>query len=465
MNNLYQLLICPISLDLLLDPVIASDGITYNRKSIEIHFMTSDTSPVTREKMTKKLQKNRIILQTVLYIIENTNYFDEHITSLSVDQILQYDQHSILSSSGKIRKLLGPTLNASLLEICIKKENNTEIKYSHYSRDDDIYTIYNLLNFSNIDVNLVTPIGSTLLHIACKNNWLKIVEKLLTFPNINVNVVTTKEHPLEIACKNGHREIVEKLLTFPNIVINDFGGNILNVACKNNWYDVVKKLIEMPNININCVSNYDGSSLSPLLIACQNKYESIAILLLTHPDININCLDENKNTPLSIACENGMTDVVFKLLEKQNINVDNVNAYGDTPLLLACENKFEKIALKILTFPDIKINITNKQKDTPLLLACKNKLELTIIKLIKLGCNIHHTNKLGKSFFQIACNKPLHKVIYEILDSNIMSLISEQDKIILLKFIRSSSDFKKKKIYIEKINALPIQLIQRQNHL
>ena len=41
--------LCPISKTPLLDPVIASDGHTYNRKSILTHFDFSACSPVTRE--------------------------------------------------------------------------------------------------------------------------------------------------------------------------------------------------------------------------------------------------------------------------------------------------------------------------------------------------------------------------------------------------------------------------------
>ena len=40
-------LICPITLDLMDDPVICADGITYNRKSIQKWLETNNTSPKT----------------------------------------------------------------------------------------------------------------------------------------------------------------------------------------------------------------------------------------------------------------------------------------------------------------------------------------------------------------------------------------------------------------------------------
>ncbi|CAB9503809.1 Sel1 domain protein repeat-containing protein [Seminavis robusta] len=52
-------LICPISLELPLDPVTAEDGRVYDRESIEEHFKTTNQgtlkSPITREKMGSKL--------------------------------------------------------------------------------------------------------------------------------------------------------------------------------------------------------------------------------------------------------------------------------------------------------------------------------------------------------------------------------------------------------------------------
>ncbi len=43
-----EFLICPISLDLMIKPVVADDGQTYEENSIKEHFQHSHISPITR---------------------------------------------------------------------------------------------------------------------------------------------------------------------------------------------------------------------------------------------------------------------------------------------------------------------------------------------------------------------------------------------------------------------------------
>eukprot|EP00483_Globobulimina_turgida_P010910 UN10931 len=46
---------CPINYEMMADPVIAHDGHTYERKSIEEWFTNHDSSPITREKLDDKI--------------------------------------------------------------------------------------------------------------------------------------------------------------------------------------------------------------------------------------------------------------------------------------------------------------------------------------------------------------------------------------------------------------------------
>lgn len=52
MNNIENLCRCPISLAIFLDPVIASDGYTYERQEILKYKKTNSTSPMTRDYLT-----------------------------------------------------------------------------------------------------------------------------------------------------------------------------------------------------------------------------------------------------------------------------------------------------------------------------------------------------------------------------------------------------------------------------
>jgi hypothetical protein len=72
-NNIPEIYLCPISLQLMTDPVINPYGITYNRDSIEKWLKKSDKDPVTKKKLTKNMLFPNYALKSLIeeYIKEN----------------------------------------------------------------------------------------------------------------------------------------------------------------------------------------------------------------------------------------------------------------------------------------------------------------------------------------------------------------------------------------------------------
>ncbi len=68
-NDIYKSILCPITFELMEDPVMASDGHTYDKKAIEEWFNKGkQTSPMTG----KKLQnKNLLVNYSIKSIIDN----------------------------------------------------------------------------------------------------------------------------------------------------------------------------------------------------------------------------------------------------------------------------------------------------------------------------------------------------------------------------------------------------------
>jgi len=59
-------LICPITEEIFFDPVMTSDGQTYERKAIEIWLRDHDTSPISNSKLpNKNLIPNFVIKKLV----------------------------------------------------------------------------------------------------------------------------------------------------------------------------------------------------------------------------------------------------------------------------------------------------------------------------------------------------------------------------------------------------------------
>eukprot|EP00003_Mantamonas_plastica_P022102 TRINITY_DN3704_c0_g1_i5.p3 TRINITY_DN3704_c0_g1~~TRINITY_DN3704_c0_g1_i5.p3 ORF type:complete len:189 (-),score=67.18 TRINITY_DN3704_c0_g1_i5:2292-2858(-) len=70
-TDLPEYLLCPITLEMMKDPVFAMDGHTYERDAIEDWFKTHDTSPMTNESIeSKTLLPNFAMRSQILALIE-----------------------------------------------------------------------------------------------------------------------------------------------------------------------------------------------------------------------------------------------------------------------------------------------------------------------------------------------------------------------------------------------------------
>lgn len=61
---------CPISLEIMIDPVIIDSGITFDKKNIEEWFINQNTCPLTREVIEKKYIPNKILKTMILEFLE-----------------------------------------------------------------------------------------------------------------------------------------------------------------------------------------------------------------------------------------------------------------------------------------------------------------------------------------------------------------------------------------------------------
>ena len=91
----YEDYMCPITLEIMKDPVVASDGNTYEREAIERYLRISNLSPMTRQPITHTLFPNRSLKNC----IENYNseFFKKDDTNMkSNSRKMQYDPVKLL---------------------------------------------------------------------------------------------------------------------------------------------------------------------------------------------------------------------------------------------------------------------------------------------------------------------------------------------------------------------------------
>jgi len=84
--------ICPITQEIMFDPVIAADGFTYEKEAIERHFQNKNTSPITNEELdSKALMANKLIRSIVSSLLDKNPIYkqDVYVTETLKLQLLQ----------------------------------------------------------------------------------------------------------------------------------------------------------------------------------------------------------------------------------------------------------------------------------------------------------------------------------------------------------------------------------------
>lgn len=183
------------------------------------------------------------------------------------------------------------------------------------------YTSYKyLLEQNDIDLNVITKKGNTLLHHVVHD--IEFLMCLLEKNNSHINTQNEYgETPLHCAT---HKECVQLLLTQKNIdptIVDKWGNNFLHRQLHNR-HITDTDLYRSNIVDVNSQNN-NGHTLLHLAIMYGIKY--IAVALLGRDDIDINISNNKNMTPMMLYGASKFKDsTVYKLLLKR-LNNNNKN--------------------------------------------------------------------------------------------------------------------------------------------
>jgi ankyrin repeat protein len=365
--------ICPITQDTFVDPVVASDGHTYEKAAIQRHIETSGPfSPITREHISRNLIPNRHIQgiieqrcssnrQRLVAAIKSKNrelakqYLTSHKQLLSCElengytawhlaceygtsfmvedllDILQEDTHSLkclLEVAPPIK--FSPSNANCMLEILLR---NRSLKDEHTEKAS-------LLIKLGADLEQPDTTNNTLLHrlVIHRHNLCASVRWLVNSHSVNL------EKP------------------------NNQGNTALLLAIECGSMLMVAELINL-GAKINVQNNLQ---YSPIALALLKEKQSILNLLITE--------EQQQLSPLHLAVE--LDDVVlFKILLDKKHDIDSQDPNGNTLLHLAAGlGNHQMIRLLLAANADYKIK--NNKRETPSRLA-ENKSDFATADLIR----------------------------------------------------------------------------------
>jgi ankyrin repeat protein len=347
-------IICPLSYQIFLDPVMLETGITYEKDFIMEWLQKNNTCPKTLQKLkTKEIIIPHIIKNLVkkfliaypelkpLQYVKKTIY--SYIDLKNISEIYNY---SIINHS---RIIVNETHN--LIKFLLQGSVE-HIKY-YIDKSDDLET--------------KNKNGSKLIHLVCENCSKKIIEYLLE-KGVDLEAETiNKWKPIHFVCKFQNNFII-KLFMEEGVDLEaetEEKWKPIHIACIYQNYEIVKLLAEK-GVDLEVKTTRNSK---PLHLACYNKNSEIVKILL------------EKGVDINLACYNKNSEIVKILLEK-GVDINLENNDGDIPIHFIC--KYFKLEIIQYMLDNYKFNILRKnfRGETPIdLLKKKFTFDINITNI------------------------------------------------------------------------------------
>ena len=447
-DNILKLLSCPLNGNLFINPVIANDGVVYEKDALEKRYKNNNFESTISQNYKPVPLISKIIekFKSSSFLINSNGlnlYFDRTDRELKnlkeqikhLENSLQLEksnaieaiknEHSLKITNDYLMNEFSDFKKKTELEIHELEENNTILKKTIrlISEENEKLKIIdissrinnnNSINNSNLETyienekklkneierleNLVSKL-KTQIEIFNKE-YNTIQEVFLSQEDIDSLQKTKFQDYIQMKGRLSIIDEVKIIVNFNrNSVINyndKEGSNAILISCYNGCsYDIIKYLIDL-GIDYKKKDKYGGTALIYASRCCSKS----VIELLISLGLNISDADSDNCTALHNACRYNTLEVVKlvfnKFIEATNYNKQQFNklriSFSDETILhLAVFNSKE-----VVEFISDKVNLDLQKKDgnTALHLACYSNSDSEIIKLLlSMGASISIINK------------------------------------------------------------------------
>jgi ankyrin repeat protein len=394
-DNVKDRIICPITREIMYEPVKANDGMTYERDAILQWLKNNNTSPITG----KVIDKNLIPCITTKCIINDFFELRPDLISEQYVPMLE-DYHINLENILKIIRLnlyndLRRYTNFYLIHF-LENVMTIEDFLKNCSFDVQKHIIDNSFNL-DVKISYTKNSKKVSFRFVC---WIALFGSLEIFKYImskNIKTVFKKNTLAHIVCGLCREEIVKYFITCDidfgvknfinnkpihlllkrvNIsekIIRNFidlevgleskgcGGNkpihiaIKNVNISN---DTIIYLIEK-GIKLNCPNN---KNIFPIHIACNNEYlRHDLILYLLKTNINFECCDNDNWRPIHYLC-NGNDKVLIKKIIDKGVDLECETSDGRKPIHLLAKPS-TVTSLKYIIQKNVRVDDIENESD------------------------------------------------------------------------------------------------------
>lgn len=393
---LKQSIICPITKMVIKDPVLATDGIIYERQAIEKWFVQSKNSPSTGlpietdlvhpyffKNLVEKFLEYKPKIKIEQYQIQKLNHCDnlEAIRKIfknnAYKQLLNYHHFSL--------KFLGAL-------------NNEFIRFLR-TTSIDIFQ-YVVENIHNLEVELFSK--KRLIHLVADARRSDLVIYLVDKGVILTTSDIFGMRPVHYVFKKCNLEAI-KCLFDKNVsleVSNNDGKSPIHFIIFNRKITDIELLSIIDKFSTQ--SEYDtNDKTKPIHLACRYRGEKIINYLLDK-EIPVDCSTSNNIYPIHYLLTSHYLDhnEKIKLLDRfKNLEYENSNR--QRPIHIACNMIDNDMIIKYLVDRGVDINCEDSEKWRPIHYLCHKKPSVPmILYFLEKNIDLECATNTGK--------KPIH---------------------------------------------------------
>lgn len=230
-----QIYLCPITREIMLEPVVASDGFTYEEDALLDHLKINKASPITREVLDEKYYKNINVKNKIIELLSNNPDLKE----------AQYTNYKFKNNKSLIMNML----NTNPIDITSLQN-------------------YYLFDLTDIEFNTFLKNNITTLPILALQHICNNILKSSTF-SYKQNIGSLQK----IVLSQGTIEIID--LVFTKLVLSDTTiSNLNNVTLRSYNTLSLNKEDFIDNLDLNTIIDFESTDVLEVLnIITSTLYE------------------------------------------------------------------------------------------------------------------------------------------------------------------------------------------------
>ncbi len=335
MHDIPSAYVCPITSELMLDPVQTITGDNYERKAIEEWLYSHDTNPLTNETLpSKALVPNRFLRQTIRDWVKKNPLcsVDEFNSALGWGLNQTFDCEKTI-------KCIRLGADVASTRICRGRQGVTMLHYL-CTQEGSIPALEAILDHG-VPIDSKDSNGETALFYGCKLSAPTENIAFLLSRNASFRIINMQGISCLLAAINGGNSNTVKLLLERGVELHirdEASSTALHYAALHGMDDIVNELIfKGLDINAKNVHNW-----TPLHCASSTACVETVRAILSHQNCMVDMLTSSNSNALHLACSIGNEEIVQLLLDAR-IDYDVRNTDGQSALDLCEKDSVRKI--------------------------------------------------------------------------------------------------------------------------